>query len=317
MSEAQALRIGEFARRVGVAPATLRAWERRYGLLEPGRSSGGFRLYGAREAQRVAHMRLGLQRGMSAAEAARAALAAADAPAGAQQRTIDASSASLLDVAAARLLEAIRQYDELTAHAVLDDSLEAVGLELALGGLILPVLRTVGEEWARGSLEVSQEHFASNLIRGRLISLARMWVRGQGPVALLCCPPGERHDIGLLAFGLLLRAHGWRILFLGADTPLQALGGAVTAARPELTVISSVDPARLESQSEAVALIAERTRLALGGPGAQPRICAALGALRLPDDAVLAAREVASAWPRQRGQTGPSSERSGPARRRR
>ena len=68
------VRIGEFARRVGVNPELLRAWERRYGLLRPIRSSGGFRLYTADDAERVARMRRALDDGMSAAEAARMAL---------------------------------------------------------------------------------------------------------------------------------------------------------------------------------------------------------------------------------------------------
>ena len=70
----ESLRIGEFARRVGVSAAVLRAWERRYGLLQPLRSQGGFRLYTEADAERVGRMRSGLDRGLSAAEAARAAL---------------------------------------------------------------------------------------------------------------------------------------------------------------------------------------------------------------------------------------------------
>src|SRR6476659_8076246 len=94
------LRIGEFARRVGVNPELLRAWERRYGLLLPVRSSGGFRLYTADDGERVARMRQALDAGLSAAEAARVALQ--------ESRPSD----SLLDDAAARLLGTIREYDE-------------------------------------------------------------------------------------------------------------------------------------------------------------------------------------------------------------
>ena len=81
-------------------------------------------------------------------------------------------------------------------------------------------LKEVGDGWKRGEIEISEEHFASNLIRGRLLALARFWGRGTGPLALLACAPGEMHDITLLAFALVLRSHGWRILFLGADTPI-------------------------------------------------------------------------------------------------
>src|SRR5581483_7693871 len=121
------------------------------------------------------------------------------------------------------LVAAAHDYDEGAVHAALDEALAGFSLETVLQELILPALREIGTEWERGALEVGQEHFASNLVRERLLALARHWGRGGGPLATLACAPGERHDIGLIAFGLVLRSHGWRILFLGADTPIATL----------------------------------------------------------------------------------------------
>jgi len=111
-------RIGEFARRVGVTPELLRAWEQRYGLLRPVRTPGGFRLYGEEDAERVARMRRGLDEGLSAAEAARAAL------------ETPPSADHLLDDAQARLMSAIEAYDEAGVQAALDDGLAAFGPSL-------------------------------------------------------------------------------------------------------------------------------------------------------------------------------------------
>ncbi|HXV03786.1 MAG TPA: MerR family transcriptional regulator, partial [Gaiellaceae bacterium] len=80
MSSDPQLRIGELSRRTGVAPELLRAWERRYGLLRPQRSEGGFRLYSGADERRVELMRRHLRRGLAAAEAARLAAAAGDTP---------------------------------------------------------------------------------------------------------------------------------------------------------------------------------------------------------------------------------------------
>src|SRR5512142_1656324 len=129
------LRIGEFARRVGVTPELLRAWESRYGLTQPVRSPGGFRLYSAADAARVERMRRGLDEGLSAAEAARAAL------------DDERPSEGLLDDAGVRLLAAIRRYDEAAAGSVLDESLAAFGLELTLSRVVLPTLKQVGDGW--------------------------------------------------------------------------------------------------------------------------------------------------------------------------
>jgi MerR family transcriptional regulator, light-induced transcriptional regulator len=274
-------RIGEFARRVGVTPELLRAWEQRYGLLRPVRTAGGFRLYGEEDAERVTRMRRALGEGLSAAEAARVALEPAP------------SSDRLIEDARARLMSAIESYDEASVQTVLDDGLAAFGLEAFVRDLILPALTAVGRGWEQGGIEISQEHFASNVIRGRLLSLARLWGRGAGPLALLACAPGEQHDISLLAFGLILRSHGWRILFLGANTPLSTL--AVTASRtaPAVIVLVTFDTALVKTEAAALRRLARTTPLRLSGPGAPPDLTGQLRVRRLDGDLIEAAHEVA------------------------
>lgn len=279
-SDVGPLRIGEFARRVGVSPELLRAWERRYGLLQPTRSEGGFRLYTAEDAERVSRMKRALDDGLSAAEAARQALARARPAEG------------LLDDARVRLLAAVHGYDDVAVHAILDEALAGFALETVLRELILPALRDVGDEWERGELEVGQEHFASNLVRERLLALARHWGRGGGPLAILACAPGERHDIGLIAFGLLLRSYGWRILFLGRDTPLDTLARAVATTAPQLVVVASVDPSLLEGEATGLRRLAREARLVLSGAGASEELCARLHLERLDGDLVAAAETV-------------------------
>ncbi len=280
-SEQGALRIGEFARRTEVSPELLRAWERRYGLLQPVRSEGGFRLYTREDAERVARMQQGLEQGLSAAESARRALASAPPAEG------------LLDDARLRLVAAVTEYDETTMHAVLDEALGAFSLETVLRELILPSLRQIGEQWEADELEVANEHFASNVVRERLLALARNWSRGAGPLAILACAPGERHDIGLIAFGLVLRSHGWRILFLGANTPVGTLAKATTALKPRLVVVSSMDAELLEAAGGELRRLGRRAPLALSGAGATEELCAQLHVDRLDGDLVAAAEVTA------------------------
>jgi DNA-binding transcriptional MerR regulator len=272
-----ALRIGEFGRRVGVAPELLRAWERRYGLLQPVRTEGGFRLYTDDDAERVERMKRALDEGLSAAEAARHALAS------------ERPNERALDGARGRLVAAAHAYDGTTVHAILDEALAGFSLETVLSELVLPVLREIGTEWESGTLEIGQEHFATHLVRERLLGLARLWGRGGGPLAILACAPGERHDIGLIAFGLVLRSHGWRILFLGADTPLDTLDRAVATTSPQLVVVASLDSALLEAQSTELRRLARSARLVLSGAGATDKLCSRLHIDRLDGDLVNAA----------------------------
>ncbi|HET7554980.1 MAG TPA: B12-binding domain-containing protein, partial [Gaiellaceae bacterium] len=248
---------------------------------QPVRSQGGFRLYTADDAERVRRMRRGLDEGLSAAEAARRALT--------EVRPVE----GLLDDARRRLLAAVSVYDEAAVHTVVDEALAGFALETVLGELILPALRELGERWQLGELEVAQEHFASNLVRERLLGLARLWGRGVGPLAILSCAPGERHDIGLIAFGLLLRSHGWRILFFGADTPVETLEGAVASNPARLVVVASADAPRLEAERAGLRRLAGAAPLVLSGPGASEELCAELGVERLDGELVAAVAEVA------------------------
>ena len=258
MDGAAQLRIGELARRTGVATELLRAWERRYGLLAPDRTEGGYRLYSDEDVQRVRRMRELLATGLSAAEAAR--LAASEPPAPPEVAPAAAS---------AELRRALEQLDDANAHAAFDRLLADYSTGAVLAGVVLPLLHELGAGWERGEISVAQEHFASNLLRGRLLGLARGWDRGSGPRAVLACPPGERHDLGLVIFGLSLRELGWRITFLGADTPPDTIVETVQRIGPEALVLAVTDAARLADVAQiAGRLRSGATAVWVGGAGA-------------------------------------------------
>lgn len=261
------LRIGELSKRSGVSPELLRAWERRYGLLRPTRSPGGLRLYSAEDERAVQAMNRHLAEGLAAAEAA--ALATSNRPEAGPAAAPAASPAVSVDALRAELTDALDRFDETGAHAALDRLLAVATIETVLSAAVLPLLRELGERWLRGEASIAQEHFASSLLRGRLLGLGRGWgAAGAGPAALLACVPGEEHDLGLIAFGLALRARGWRIVFLGADTPIQTVAEAASAIEPELIVLSAVSRERFERCADDLRELARRHRVALGGAGA-------------------------------------------------
>ena len=106
--------------------------------------------------------------------------------------------------------------------------------------MLLPVLNAIGTRWESGEVSVAEEHFATALLRGRMLSLGRNWGAGGGPLALLAGPPGEQHDLGLIAFGLVLRERGWRIALLGGDTPIETISDAVAKLAPNAVVLAAV-----------------------------------------------------------------------------
>ena len=236
------LRIGELSRRLGVSDHVLRARDNRYGLLQPVRSPGGFRLYSEADEWRIRRMQAYLADGLSAAEAARAALSGdASTPPGRPAGPPLAASAE--DGMSAALRQALDAFDEPAAQAVLDRLLADLSAPAVLRDVALPYLADLGERWQRGTASVAMEHFASNLIRGRRFAgLARGWERGHGPQALLACPPGELHDMALMVFGIVLHRNGWRIGYLGANTPIEELERAIDASHPGLVVLAATHP---------------------------------------------------------------------------
>jgi MerR family transcriptional regulator, light-induced transcriptional regulator len=291
------LRIGELSRRVGVSEHVLRAWESRYGLLQPGRSAGGFRLYSEADALRVRRMQAHLGLGLSAAEAAREVLGEDSAARGDSGRAhgLDGIPPTVSELPGA-LGRALDDFDEPTAQAVLDRLLSDLSVPAALREVVMPYLAELGERWVRGTASIGQEHFASNVIRGRLSGLARGWGSGHGPRAVLACPPGELHDIALMVFGIVLNRTGWRIDYLGANTPVEELTRTVEASRPDLVVLVATRTPTFEGIAAQLTELARRAPLALAGAGATPQLAAAVGARLLDGDPVTAAENVR--WPR-------------------
>jgi MerR family transcriptional regulator, light-induced transcriptional regulator len=276
------LRIGELARRTSLSPEVLRAWERRYGLLRPARTTGGYRLYSEEDAERVLRMQELISSGIAAAEAARLALE-------------DPPAAAAADDLAADLRSAVDAFDEARAHQAFDRLLARLSVEAVLGQAVLPFLHELGERWERGEATVAQEHFASQFLRGRLLGLARGWDRGVGPRAVLACVPGEQHDLPLVVFGIALREHGWRITFLGADTPVETLVKAASTLAPAAVVVSATQQERLEASARALAAAARDLPLWVGGAGATAALAKRAGAQLLENGALEEAARLAAA----------------------
>jgi MerR family transcriptional regulator, light-induced transcriptional regulator len=279
------LRIGELSRRSGFSADVIRAWERRYDLLRPTRSEGGFRLYSADDISRLRLMRHYLGRGIPASQAAglvhRVQTAALDANPGVPPgdvhkalRVLRDSLGGFDDGPAARTLE--RLLGIFTAGAVLRD-------------IVLPYLREVGERWACGEATIAQEHFASNFLEGWMQAMARGWNRSGPYRAVLACVPGERHTLGLMAFGLGLRDLGWRITYLGADAPVPAVDHAAGAVAADVVVLSAALPATLATHLDDLRGLARAHPVAVGGAGASANRSRWLASRSLPSDPITAA----------------------------
>jgi methanogenic corrinoid protein MtbC1 len=192
------------------------------------------------------------------------------------------------------LRAALDRLDEPAAQAAVDRLLATFTLQTVLRDVVLPYLHELGERWEQGEASVAQEHFASNLLRGRLLGLARGWGQGAGPAAVLACAPGELHDLPLIIFGLVLAARGWQIIYLGPDTPIATIQDALADEEPRLVVIAAMTKQRLRASRQQLTELAQRVPLAIAGAGATDALAHATGSVLLDADPVTAAERVAA-----------------------
>jgi methanogenic corrinoid protein MtbC1 len=258
------MNIAALSRRTGVAPDTLRKWEQRYAILRPTRTAGGQRRYSELDAARVEWLRARLAEGYRIGEAA--------ALLGGGSGEISTDPAELR----AAMLSAIRAADDARLANLLDQAFALHPVELALEEIVHPVLVGVGEGWERGELSVADEHLATATMRAhleRLLADVRGGVRG---VAVLACAPGERHDLGLLMLGVLLRADGWQVAYLGADTPTADAVELADRLSAQVLGLSVAMTERIEALRGLEA--PPGVRLVVGGSAASPEVAAELGA---------------------------------------
>ncbi|MDB5076624.1 MAG: regulatory protein MerR [Chloroflexi bacterium] len=227
------------AKQTGIGVHTLRAWERRYGLPRPSRTAGTHRLYGAND---IAMLRRVLNLINDGMPPGRACAFVLDETANFQpRREVDpALMRSPSDDLRGGLYGAFMNLDEEVASRSLSECFSLLGTELALSEVVLPALADIGTAWAQSRASVAAEHFASGLIRSRLLGACEGGSRGTDqPVALLAAGPGDQHEIPVMVLALLLRRRGWRSIFLGSSTPYEAISDATARTRPQLVCLSA------------------------------------------------------------------------------
>ncbi|RKT79894.1 B12 binding protein [Terracoccus luteus] len=214
----------------GISVATLRAWERRYGVVAPVRSDGGYRLYGPQDVRALAIMNSLVNEGWSAKEAAKETLDrlsrdsfTTDGPwEPGLPPALPGSHLTLMPPpeGAEALVEAARRLDGSAAAQVLDARFALGSFESVVDDWLMPALGRVGEAWAQGTVTVAGEHLVSYAVQRRLAAAyeAAANLPG-GPVVVIGLAPGVHHELGLLAFAVAARRAGFSTVYVGADLP--------------------------------------------------------------------------------------------------
>jgi DNA-binding transcriptional MerR regulator len=208
----------------GVNPVTLRAWERRYNLITPHRTPKGHRVYTRDNVELIKQILELLDQGISISQV---------------KPLLDQTPAEVTATPAAEpgeawrsyqqaMLKAIEAFDEHALDGAYNDALSLYPVDVISQRLTTPLLRILGEHWKDTDTGIAQEHFFTVYLRNKLgARIHHINLRANGPLLLLACLPGEFHEIGLLFFSLVCADSGFRVLLLGANTPLEQLPGVL------------------------------------------------------------------------------------------
>jgi len=251
----------------GIPRNTLLAWERRYGVPTPGRTDGGHRVYSEDDVAILRRLKQLLARGHRIGEAVSLLHRSAE-PERARAEVL-----APIDQQREALRDALLVFNRHRADEIYH-RLSSWAIRRVIDGVLLPILREVGDGWHAGEITVAQEHFASAFIREQLITMLNRLESGPvaGPVVVCAGYPGEAHEIGLLSVAVKLAMRGWRVAYLGADLPVEELSDVLLTRNANLvcqSVFSSPEPEELMAHAQRMLrLCPPHTRIAIGGPGA-------------------------------------------------
>lgn len=321
-------RIQTVAQLTGLSSALIRAWEARYGLVQPERTAAGYRLYSDDDVSVLLGAQSLVRRGMAPMEisqlpkeqiiAAQRLLLAVQRPHvlpsdlaasqagsgraanrdGASAESIDSTNlvqpcccAERID----RLINAFSSFDNRSAEELLAVPLRNMPGEQVCRGLLLPLLLELGERWHRGEISVAVEHFGSTLVRNKLMAILDEIRPKERRYQVLCaCPPGELHEMGLLLFALDAASQGWDPIYLGANVPVGDLLETARKLHPSLVALSFVtrpEPSELRRLlGEVTRGLAGISHLLVGGGGLRGHyeIVRGAGCLMMPESGRLA-----------------------------
>lgn len=286
------------ARMTGLAPDTIRAWERRYDAVVPERSAGNTRRYTADDVRRLTFLKDLVDNGHAISgiahldEAGLLALREGGSPAAASAQAMDglvvdddapsvmlhepASTAEALSFDGIReaYLNAVTRLDTRRASEILLRVATLLDARDTVFRIIVPVMQEVGTRWSHAELGVAQEHLVSAQLRGLVSSLLRLSPSDRGARrVLMTTPAGHRHEFGILAAALLAAGRGVETVYLGPDLPDEELEWSMRLSKSDILVLSIVKDMGVEERQRLAGVLEQihaSARVWIGLPEGHP-----------------------------------------------
>jgi DNA-binding transcriptional MerR regulator len=266
------------SRRTGLTPALLRAWEKRYSVVDPSRSEGGQRLYSDEDVHRLSLLHRAVEEGRNISQVAGLstvellALVEEDRVERRGPRLPEPSEGAPVSSVLEQAKGAVKKMDPVRLERILTRGAMAFSVPTLTDEVLVPLLASIGSSWRGGELGVAQEHLASVVIRRFLEWLLSTVDSGDlGSVFVSTTPAQERHEFGALLSAVSAAAAGWKAVYLGPDLPASEIVAAVIRLEAKVLALSLVDPALgatfRRELAELQGALPESVRMVVGGPG--------------------------------------------------
>ena len=237
---------------VGVQPGTLRAWERRYNIVDPVRNDSGHRLYTDRDLKTIKWLTDKVNSGFTISQAV--SLLEKEAVFSIEEEDTATTTSKIKE----DLLRALLSFQETRAQQLMDQAFSLYSIEKVVIDILGSLLISIGDLWEKGKITSAHEHYASQLIKTRIgIILYSFPSPPIMPKAIAVCGPNERHEVGLLIFTLFLKMKGFEVIYLGSSVDNQDVKIVVGEVQPSLLFMSCT---MKENQEETIALVKEVKR---------------------------------------------------------
>jgi len=258
------LTVAAVARRLGVAPGTLRTWDRRYGLGPTEHSAGEHRKYSRADLSRLLYMHKLVISGVSPSSAAQLALSHEGTPSGEPVAPLPQVDGELVNT----LFRTAQALDPGGIEAILRERLSAEGVVGLWSNLLVPTLHLMGDDWERTGEGIASEHLLSEIIKKILgEGLAIAQPRNEVPI-LLACVGEELHSLAISALAAALAEESIHVQFLGARTPIEVIHDVARRTAPAAIFLWAQLPQHTAfDKARALPTVRPAPRIILGGPG--------------------------------------------------
>ncbi|MDP6166358.1 MAG: MerR family transcriptional regulator [Gammaproteobacteria bacterium] len=224
--------------RTGVPSSTIRAWERRYGILEAQRTLSGHRHYNEQDVLYVKNLVQCMEQGYTISKAIRELSALKNKGETFKQQvqlTLDEQFHHLIE----ELLQAISIFDQPKLDVIYQQSLALYPVDVVTEKILRPVLVHLGQRWREDKLGVAKEHFFATYLRNKIGARLHHDIIGDGPLLIVACLPGEFHELGSLLFALFAKSQAYKVITMGADLPLDQVPDIVDTTSASAVILAS------------------------------------------------------------------------------